>query len=176
MRDIPALLELINGYAAQGIMLPRTEFEMAENIRDFTVVEANSTLASCGALHFYTPTAAEVRSVAVDSTTQGQGIGRTLVMALEAEARESDIETLFAFTYVPNFFSRLGYRSVDRSELPLKAWRDCMRCPKFQACDELAMVKYLHGRDLAVEAHRREAAAEKSEPDAILVNLPVLKK
>ena len=61
MRDIPALLDLINGYAALGAMLPRTEFEMAENIRDFTVVENAERLAACGALHFYTPVAAEVR-------------------------------------------------------------------------------------------------------------------
>ncbi|MCP5119323.1 MAG: N-acetyltransferase, partial [bacterium] len=142
MRDIPALLELINGYAAESIMLPRSEFEMAESIRDFTVLVADNTLTGCGALHFYTPTAAEIRSVAVNTSTQRQGIGRKLVEALEAEAQTSEMESIFAFTYVPDFFSKIGYLAVDRSELPLKAWRDCMRCPKFQACDELAMVKY----------------------------------
>src|ERR1700688_1582469 len=65
MRDIQALLELINGYAAEGIMLPRTEFEMSENIRDFTVIYSGSRLLGCGALHFYTPTSGEIRSLAV---------------------------------------------------------------------------------------------------------------
>lgn len=66
MRDIHPLLVLINSYAAKGIMLPRTEFEMSENIRDFTVVYEETRLIGCGALHFYTPTTAEVRSLAVD--------------------------------------------------------------------------------------------------------------
>ena len=141
--DIHDLLHLINGYAAQGIMLPRTEFEMSENIRDFTVVFLGGRLVGCGALHFYTPTTAEVRSLAVDPEMKTSGVGRTLVDALEAEARENDLHAIFAFTYVPGFFRRLGFKEVDRGELPLKAWKDCLRCPKFQACDEIAVLKPL---------------------------------
>jgi len=176
MRDIPTLLELINGYAALEMMLPRTEFEMAEGIRDFTVVQNGESLVACGALHFYTQTAAEVRSVAVDSSMKGQGIGRALVEALEHEARECELETLFAFTYVPDFFRNLGFLEVDRGELPLKVWRDCMRCPKIECCDELAMVKYLRGRDAAVEASRRDLASEQTDPATMLVSLPVVKE
>lgn len=175
MRDIPRLIELINGYASMGMMLPRTELEMAEDIRDFTVVTIDENLVACGALHFYTRASAEVRSVAVDNSLKGRGIGRALVESLEHEARECEIETLFAFTYVPEFFRNLGFLKVDRGELPLKAWRDCMRCPKFQCCDELSMVKYLHGRDAALAATRRELAAEKSDPSVTPVNLPVIK-
>ena len=175
MRDIPALLDLINGYAALGAMLPRTEFEMAENIRDFTVTENAEGLTACGALHFYTPVAAEVRSVAVSSGLKGRGVGRTLLEAIEQEAGECELEMLFAFTYVPGFFRKLGYHEVDRAELPLKAWRDCMRCPKFQCCDELAMVKYLHGRSVALDAIQRELAAERADPATLLVQLPTLK-
>src|SRR3954449_12902225 len=67
MRDIHSLLKLINGYAAKGIMLPRTEFEMSENIRDFILAFDRDRLVGCGALHFYTPTSGEVRSLAVDA-------------------------------------------------------------------------------------------------------------
>jgi amino-acid N-acetyltransferase len=63
--------------------------------------------------------------------------------ALEREAREYDLDIVFAFTYVPGFFSKMGYHEVERGELPLKAWKDCLRCPKFQACDEIAVVKLL---------------------------------
>ncbi len=175
MRDIPKLIELINGYASLGIMLPRTELEMAEDIRDFTVAEADGRLVACGALHFYTRASAEVRSLAVDDSMKGKGIGRALLAELETEARECELETLFAFTYVPDFFRNLGFLEVDRGELPLKAWRDCMRCPKFQCCDELAMVKYLHGRDAALAASRRETAVERTDPSAVLVNLPIVK-
>src|SRR6202451_2597815 len=91
MRDIHALLDLINSYAAQGIMLPRTEFEISENIRDFTVIYSGSQLLGCGALHFYTPTSGEIRSLAVAPEAKQQGIGGLLVEALEKEAINSDL-------------------------------------------------------------------------------------
>ncbi len=143
LRDIPALLGLINAYATKQVMLPRTEFEMAENIRDFVVVFEGELLLGCGALHFYTPHSAEVRSLAVDPTRKTSGVGRRIVEALEADALENGLASMFAFTYVPGFFRKLGFDQVDRGELPLKAWKDCMRCPKFQACDEIAMLKRL---------------------------------
>src|SRR5438270_13327565 len=76
MTDIAPLLALINGYAARGIMLPRTEFEISESIRDFSVAFSGGQLIGCGALHFYSPTTGEIRSTAVDEGTKTQGIGR----------------------------------------------------------------------------------------------------
>jgi amino-acid N-acetyltransferase len=143
LQDIPAIARLINDYASQGIMLPRNEMELAESIRDFTVAELNGELAGCGALHFYTPQAGEVRSLAVLPEMKSFGIGRKIVEALEQEARSHDLAVLFAFTYVPGFFAKLGFPQVDRNLLPLKAWKDCLRCPKFQSCDEIAVLKRL---------------------------------
>lgn len=140
LTDIPALLRLINAYAAKGIMLPRTEFEMAENIRDFTVAFDGPQLVGCGALHFYTTTSAEVRSLAVDPNQKSHGLGRLIVESLIEESNQHGLHSLFAFTYVDGFFRKLGFDVVDRGELPLKAWKDCLRCPKFQACDEIAML------------------------------------
>ncbi len=143
LRDIPALLHLINGYAAQGSMLPRTEFEISENIRDFTVIYAGSQLLGCGALHFYTPVSGEIRSLAVAPSCKRAGIGRLLVEALESEAIHNGLHAIFAFTYVSDFFCKLGFRQVDRGLLPLKVWKDCLTCPKFECCDEIAVVKAL---------------------------------
>jgi amino-acid N-acetyltransferase len=143
MKDIPPLLEIINGYASQGTMLPRTEFEMSENIRDFIIATRDEKILGCAALHFYGPTVAELRSLAVDRSQQSLGLGKLLVEAVDREAREYDLAVVFAFTYVPQFFRKLGYEVVDRGELPLKAWKDCLRCPKFQSCDETAMRKVL---------------------------------
>jgi amino-acid N-acetyltransferase len=167
MADIHALLELINGYAANGIMLPRTEFEMAENIRDFTVAYSGSRLLGCGALHFYSPTSAEVRSLAVDPSVKTRGVGRVIVEALEQEALENDLHALFAFTYVPEFFRKVGFREVERGELPLKVWKDCLRCPKFQCCDEIAVVKALRPDPVLDTA---------IEPESTLIQLPLLKQ
>jgi amino-acid N-acetyltransferase len=139
--DVGPMLELINAYAARGIMLPRTEFELCENLRDFTVaLDAEGRLAGCGALHFYTPQTAELRSLAVREVEKSHGIGRRLVEAILQEARDIGLDLVFAFTYVVGFFEKCGFVVVDRGSLPLKAWKDCVRCPKFSNCDETAMV------------------------------------
>jgi amino-acid N-acetyltransferase len=143
LKDIPGLLHLINGYAAEGIMLPRTEFELSENIRDFTVIEGGGKIVGCGALHFYTPISGEVRSLATAPDYKGRGIGRLVVETLENEAIQNDLHSIFAFTYVSDFFHKLGFRQVDRGLLPLKVWKDCLSCPKFDRCDEIAVVKAL---------------------------------
>jgi amino-acid N-acetyltransferase len=143
MSDIAPLLALINGYAAKGIMLPRTEFEMSENIRDFSVLYSGADLIGCGALHFYSPVVGEVRSLAVDPHWTTHGAGRRVVEALIEEARQFSLDAVFAFTYVAGFFRKLGFHEVERGELPLKVWKDCLRCPKFQCCDEIAVVRVL---------------------------------
>jgi amino-acid N-acetyltransferase len=151
MHDIPAILALINGYAARGIMLPRTEFELSEAIRDFTVVTRGEDLLGCGALHFYSPTIAEIRSLAVHETAKTHGVGRRLVEALVEEAFEYELDAVFAFTYVVGFFQKTGFRVIERGALPLKAWKDCVRCPKFQACDEIAVLRVLRPHNWAAD-------------------------
>jgi amino-acid N-acetyltransferase len=143
MHDIAPILNLINGYAARGIMLARTEFEMSEAIRDFTVVTLDGQLLGCGALHFYSPTTAEIRSLAVHEHAKTKGVGRKLVEALIAEAELYELDAVFAFTYVVDFFNRVSFEVVERGALPLKAWKDCVRCPKFLACDEIAVLRIL---------------------------------
>jgi len=143
MRDIGPILELINGYAAKGIMLPRTELEVSEDIRDFSVILGAGRLVGCGALHFYTPSIGEIRSLAVAEASKTHGIGRRLIEALVEEASGYELDAVFAFTYVAEFFRKMGFQEVERGELPLKVWKDCLRCPKFQCCDEIAVLRVL---------------------------------
>jgi amino-acid N-acetyltransferase len=159
MRDIPRMLSLVNSYAANGIMLPRTEFEISENIRDFSVAHDGEFMVGCGALHFYTPVSAEVRSLAVLPQCTQFGVGRAIVEALEAEARHNELESIFAFTYVPQFFGKLGFTEVERGELPLKVWKDCLRCPKFHNCDEIAVMKRLRVSGSNKQPHALDSAA-----------------
>lgn len=168
MRDIRPILELINGYAAKGLMLARTEFELSEAIRDFTVVVAGKDLLGCGALHFYSPTVAEIRSLAVHEQAKKLGVGRKLVEGLVAEAEQYDLGAVFAFTYVVEFFQKVGFHQVERGALPLKAWKDCVRCPKFQACDEIAVLRVLRP-DLWTEAQSWGPAMM---PDDQLIQIP----
>src|ERR1700737_4278936 len=167
MSGIRAFVKLKNRYAANGIMLPRTEFEMSEHIRDFWVAYLGDRLVGCGALHFYSPTSGEVRSLAVDPLLKTRGVGRRIVEALEKEAVENQLHAIFAFTYVPDFFRKVGFQEVERGELPLKVWKDCLRCPKFQCCDEIAMLK-------ALRPHPVLGAG--TEPESVIVQLPQLKQ
>lgn len=168
MRDIRPILELINGYAAQGVMLPRTEFEVSEAIRDFTVVTAGDRLLGCGALHFYSPTTGEIRSLAVAQEAKTHGVGRCLVETLAAEAQQYELDAVFAFTYVTSFFEKVGFHAIEGGALPLKAWKDCVRCPKFQACDEVAVVRVLRPERWNAQIWGQQAPA----PDEQLIQIP----
>ena len=169
MRDIGPILDLINGYAAKGIMLPRTELEVSEDIRDFSVIVTAGRLVGCGALHFYTPSIAEIRSLAVAEDAKTHGIGRRLIEALVGEASGYSLDAVFAFTYVPGFFGKMGFQEVERGELPLKAWKDCVRCPKFQCCDEIAVMRILRPE------HCRNFQQYRESEGSHLVQLPVLR-
>jgi amino-acid N-acetyltransferase len=171
MHDIEPILRLINGYAARGVMLPRTEFEMSEAIRDFTVVYQNDELLGCGALHFYSPTTAEIRSLAVHEHAKTKGVGRKLVETLVAEAVQYELDAVFAFTYVVDFFGRVGFHVVERGTLPLKAWKDCVRCPKFQACDEIAVLRILRP-DHWAEAQPQPWGPLMTSPTDELIRIP----
>jgi amino-acid N-acetyltransferase len=171
MHDIPPILALINGYAAKGVMLPRTEFEMSESLRDFTVVTIGEELLGCGALHFYSPTLAEIRSLAVDQRAKTHGVGRRLVEALVQEAQEYELDAAFAFTYVVEFFQKVGFHVVERGVLPLKAWKDCVRCPKFQACDEIAVLRVLRPQHW-MESQPQAWGPSFGSPDDQLIQIP----
>ena len=105
----------------------------------------------------------------MDPEVKSRGIGRAIVEALELEAIEYRLHSIFAFTYVTGFFERVGFDEVERGALPLKAWKDCLRCPKFQSCDETAVLKYL------VPEHLRHAHMELPEEESTFVALPVLR-
>lgn len=171
MRDIAPMLGVINDYAARGIMLPRTEFEMSENMRDFSVVYSGNELLGCGALHFYSPTMGEVRSLAVAERAKTMGIGRLVVETLVQEAFEYELDAVFAFTYVPGFFAKVGFDEVERGELPLKAWKDCLRCPKFQSCDEIAVLRVLNP-----EKWETSPAEPSPFEQGLLVQLPTVRR
>ncbi len=138
--DVPQIYSLISSYVPDGTLLPRSEKELYENICDFTVVEEEGEILACGALHFYGMHLTEVRSIAVKSNVQGKGAGRLLVESLLNEAHMHSVQAICLFTRVPGFFAKLGFRIVNRDDLPDKALKDCHKCPKLHCCDEIAML------------------------------------
>jgi amino-acid N-acetyltransferase len=149
--DAQAIHDLVNLYAQRGDMLPRTMGEVYENLRDFFVARepepgdrASGDFLGCVALHIVWSDLAEVKSLAVPEQAQSRGLGSRLVDAAVAEAGKIGLERVFALTYRPAFFERLGFVQADVMTLPRKVWNECYRCPKFPSCNEIALVRELH--------------------------------
>ncbi len=146
INDIEQIHSLLNYFADKGLLLPRSLSELYDHLRDFTVAqespEGGTIIGVCG-LGICWKDLAEVKSLAVLSSFQGKRTGQALVKACLDEARSLGIKRVFTLTYVPDFFRRFGFEQVDKSQLPHKVWADCVKCPKFPDCDEVAMIKYL---------------------------------
>ena len=139
MADAKPIHKLLISYAQQGLMLSRSLADIYEGIRDFYVFDVDEQVVGAVCLHIFWSDLAEVRSLAVDAGQGGKGLGRQLVEACLSEARSLGIPRVFALTYKPDFFGKLGFHEIEKSELPQKIWRDCINCPKFPECDEIAM-------------------------------------
>lgn len=150
--DAKDIHDLINLYAQRGDMLPRTMGEVFENLRDFFVVRAEpesgnagpGEFLGCTALHIVWSDLAEIKSLAVPEGVQARGLGSVLVSAAVNEARAIGLERVFALTYRPAFFERLGFVQADVMTLPRKVWNECYRCPKFPSCNEVALTLELN--------------------------------
>lgn len=171
--DIPTAHQIINDSAEYGLMLPRSLASMYEDVRDFHVaVEplaggGERVVGVCG-LKVVWANLAEVYALAVDARARGRGLGRRLVLAAVDEAEQLGIRKLMTLTYEQAFFERCGFGVVDRQTLPLKVWSECVRCPKNQRCDEIAMIRVLEG---VPEIKLPEPMAPAGEPYVVPVTL-----
>lgn len=142
--DVGAILDLVNGFAAERVMLPRTAASVEESLDSFVVAtDQLDRVLACGALKEYSPSLAEVASVAVAEHAHGLGLGREIVAAVESLARHRGVPELFALTLTPAFFERLGYSVSDRALYPEKVRRDCLGCSRRAACAEVCVTRVL---------------------------------
>ncbi len=141
--DIEAILAIVNGYAAQNLMLPRTAEQIRRVLRGFLVAEHAGQVIGCGSNVELTPRLTELRSLAVAPTWRGNGLGRRLVAALVEKARADGYEQICALTLNEGFFNQCGFVTVDRWAISPKIWHECIYCPKFDACDEIAVLMNL---------------------------------
>lgn len=143
MSDVPEIHKLINGFAEHGLMLAKPLIAIYDNLREYILAEENGLIVGVGGLHILWSDLAEVRSLAVREDWHCHGIGKHIVEELEKEARELGVPQIFALTYQEEFFHSLGFQKVDNKLLPQKVWTECINCPKFPECDEVAMMKSL---------------------------------
>lgn len=146
-QDVPGLVEMINQFAERNLMLPRTEASILQGLPDWLVaedeVDGERRVVGCGALVALTQDLAEIRSLAVHASQHGKGVGSQLVDHLVGLARAREFRQVCALTLREAFFQRLGFDIVDRWSISPKLWQECIYCPKFHRCDEVAMLKNL---------------------------------
>jgi amino-acid N-acetyltransferase len=142
VKDVVAVHKLLSRYAAQGLLLPRSLSELYDHLRDFFVIDpaGNQGIAAVCALGICWEDLAEIKSLAVDEGYRGKSYGMKLVERCLADAESLGLHSVFALTYIPDFFLKLGFKEVEKSTLPHKVWSDCLKCPKFPDCDEIAMI------------------------------------
>ncbi|OQB10875.1 MAG: Amino-acid acetyltransferase [Candidatus Omnitrophica bacterium ADurb.Bin205] len=143
IEDVKQMQEMINAFAKQDIMLARSLNELYENIRDYWVKEEKGKVVGCAALHISWDDLAEIKSVAVLKRRQGKGVGRELIEACLHEASVLGIRRIFMLTYKPEYFKKFGFKRVSHASLPHKIWAECINCPKFPNCQEVALQKIL---------------------------------
>ena len=137
--DIPAIHQLLAGYARQQLLLARSPEDLLYHLGNFVVAEKEGRFVGCGALRDFGSNLYEVRSLAVDPETVGKGIGSRIVEYLVERARGKKPCRVFALTYHPELFIRKGFRRVSKELFPPKIWCDCSKCPKKDHCDEEAV-------------------------------------
>jgi amino-acid N-acetyltransferase len=138
--DAQAIERLVNLYAGTGDLLPLRSQEIYDRIDDFHVCEQDGRIVGVCSLFVYGTDLAEIRSLAVWPEYQGKGIGRAVTEVCIATAKDRRIRRIFALTYKPTFFERLGFHAVDKLTLPEKVWKDCLQCSKLFNCDEVAVL------------------------------------
>jgi len=141
MPDVKAIYSLINFYAERDKMLFRSMADIYENLQCFTVAELDGNVVGCCALEVVWSDLAEIKSLAVDKSNTGAGVGKMLVAAATEQASQLGIQKVFALTLDPAFFEKMGFKIIEKDTLPMKVWKDCARCPKQQNCDEIAVIK-----------------------------------
>lgn len=138
--DIGTIFELVNDFAKQGLMLPKSQIDLYESIRDFFVIEIDNKVVACGALKVFLDDLAEIRSLATNKDFQKMGLGKMITQKLLDDAKELGIKKVFTLSYQVDFFKKQGFALIKKEELPQKIWRDCYKCPKFPNCDENALI------------------------------------
>ena len=140
IEDVKEIHSIVNVSAGQGEMLARSLGELYDNVRDYFVFENGGSVVGTCALHICWEDLSEIRSLCVVDRYRKKGIGRVLVETCIEEARSFGIERIFLLTYQTEFFTKCGFYTADKRELPHKIWSDCIKCPKFPECDEIAMM------------------------------------
>lgn len=142
LNDIVSMRILVLEEVKSGVILERTEDEIANNIRSYVLAKDEGKLVGYVALHLHSERLAEIRSLIVSPLYRGQAIGQNMVDFMLEEARNLKVqEDVLVLTYLPQFFEKLGFKEMNKESIPEhKIWTDCIKCIHFPICNEIALV------------------------------------
>lgn len=140
--DIPQMQALVTQEVKDGIILNRSDDEVATNIRSYVLAKKNDEIVAYAALHVHSKRLAEIRSLIVHEAYRGEKIGESIVQFALREAKELGVEEeVLVLTYLPNFFEKMDFVEINKEEIPEhKIWADCIKCIHFPVCNEIALV------------------------------------
>jgi amino-acid N-acetyltransferase len=126
--DVRAIRRLIDANVASGRLLDKPTVTLYEDIQEFLVAErADGMISGCGAMHVLWEDLAEIRTIAVDASSRGHGVGRRLVDALVAAAREVGVQRVFVLTFEVDFFARQGFEEIEGSPVSAEVYAELLR-------------------------------------------------
>jgi len=141
LSDIPAMQELVKQEVVDGVILKRTDDEVATNIRSYVLVFKDNKLVGYGALHIHSPLLSEIRSLIVSPEARGLGIGKKIVEYCKVEAKELGLKEILVLTYIADFFRKLDFVEIEKEKIPEhKIWLDCVKCVHFPVCNEISLI------------------------------------
>jgi len=141
LSDIPEMQELASESIKDGTILNRTDDEIATNIRSYVLAKEAGRLIGYTALHIHSPRLSEIRSLIVDENYRGISVGKQMVLFALEEARKLGVEEVLVLTYLPQFFTKLGFSEIAKESIPEhKIWADCIKCIHFPICNEVSLM------------------------------------
>ena len=144
LSDISTMQDLVAPEIESGVILVRSDDEIATNIRSYMLAKDGDELVGFCALHVHAPDLAEIRSLIVKESHRGQKIGEELINKVMLEAKVLGLKKVLSLTYKQLFFERLGFIEIDKESLPEhKIWADCIKCKHFPVCNEVSLIKTL---------------------------------
>ncbi len=147
IKDTPSIYSLISYYARRKQMLARSLNEIYGHLRDFWVAEYKKKIIGCCSLQVIGwQNLGEIRSLAVNRNYRRRGVGKALIEVCLQEAKTLGVSRVFVLTFLPEIFKRLGFKIISKKKLPHKIWKDCLDCPFFPDCKEVALVKDIKKR------------------------------
>jgi len=145
MSDVDCIHQLVSFWAGKGEILPRTRDNIIHEIQNFVVAELDGKVVGCASLHIYQTGLAEIRSIVVEASAQQQGQGEALTQYLLEFAHQMELKQVIVLTYIPEYFTKLGFTLIDKSSLAENIIEDSEPSPHKDPADEVAM-EYIVGK------------------------------